>query len=234
MPTRDPLIETVCVVVPMFNEATTIAEVVRSLLNTFTRVVCVDDGSTDESAEIASFAGADVVRHVVNLGQGAALQTGIDHALKDPTCAHVITFDADGQHRAQDALAMWRVALERDVEVVLGTRFGADDPGMPTSRRLMLRAATLFTRVTTGLAVTDAHIGLRVLSRAATKKLEIKLSGMAHASELLADIARGQLTYCEVPVRVTYTPYSLAKGQRNVNAINIAVDLMVARLYALP
>ena len=229
----DYTVDQVCVVVPVFNERSALGEVLEALLAVFPRVVCVDDGSSDGSAALARSYGVDVLEHAVNLGAGAATQTGVRHALRDRAVSHVVTFDADGQHRVEDAVAMWRTACEDHVDVVLGTRFSGDTATMPLSRRLLLRLATAYTRATTGLAVTDTHVGLRVFSRRAAEGLDIRLPGMAHASEVLGWVARSGLPYREVGVDVQYTAYSLRKGQRNLNAVNIAVDLIMSRLYAL-
>ena len=221
----------VCVVVPMFNEATSIGSVVTDLRQSFSRIVCVDDGSADHSDQVAADAGATVVRHPVNLGQGAALQTGFTFALTDPGVRHVITFDADGQHDRADAERMLEIARTELVDVVLGSRFLTHaDHHIPRLRRLVLRAATRFTRATTGLDLTDTHNGLRVLSRTAVEAMDLTLDGMAHASQLLSQVASRRLTYIEAPVTIAYTEYSLSRGQSNANALNIAFDLALERL----
>lgn len=221
----------VCVVVPMLNEASSVGAVVSDLRQVFPRVVCVDDGSRDQCDLVAAGAGATVVRHPVNLGQGAALQTGFAFALTDPAVRHVITFDADGQHSRDDAERMLEIARSGGVDVVLGSRFLTKTAlGIPPLRRLVLRAATRFTRITTGLHLTDTHNGLRVLSRSAVEAMDLTLDGMAHASQLLGQIASRELSYVEAPVTITYTEYSLARGQSNVNALNIAFDLALERL----
>ncbi len=222
--------KTTYVVIPMFNEASVIADVVRDVLTRFERVVCVDDGSTDGCAAVARAAGAIVVQHPINLGQGAALETGIRFALRDPATAYVVTFDADGQHSVDDAAAMVGVAADQDVQVVLGSRFLGTTQSIPTKRRLLLRAATRFSRVTTGLELSDAHNGLRVLRRDAAERLSLKMHGMSHASEILGKIAAEGWSYVEHPVTITYTEYSMAKGQRAYNAFNIAFDVAVSRL----
>ena len=179
----------------MFNEATSVGTVVADLRRAISRVVCVDDGSTDDCARVAADAGATVVRHPINLGQGAALQTGFAFALTDPTVRYAITFDSDGQHDRADAERMLAVARTRGVDVVLGSRFLTDaDHEIPRLRRLVLRAATIFTRLTTGLDLTDTHNGLRVLSRAAVEAMDLTLDGMAHASQLLSQVARKRLS----------------------------------------
>jgi glycosyltransferase involved in cell wall biosynthesis len=224
----------VCVVIPAYNEAAVIGQVVDEVRTAFEHVVCIDDGSTDGSAAAARAAGAVVLRHPINLGQGAALQTGFEYGLRDPDVSHVVTFDADGQHQVSDAVRMVNRAISMNVDVVLGSRFLREAPDVPRARRALLTAAAAFTRQTSGLRVTDAHNGLRVLSRQALQGMDLRLHGMAHASELLHTIARRRLSYVEEPVSIRYTEYSLAKGQSGINALNIAFDLIMDRVRARP
>lgn len=219
-----------CVIVPMLNEESVISDVVGQLRRQFCAVVCVDDGSIDDSSALALKAGAMVVRHPVNLGQGAALQTGISFALRNPAYEFFVTFDADGQHRAEDAERMVAKARSTAVDVVLGSRFLGESVGASWTRRSLLRAATGFTRMTTGMKLTDAHNGLRVLNRRAASLIRLRLAGMAHASEIVDQIAHLRLSYCEHPVSIEYTQYSVAKGQSNLNAVNIAFDLLANRV----
>lgn len=216
------------VVVPVFNEAEVITGVVTALRRRFQHVVCVDDGSADRSATLAAAAGATVLVHPTNLGQGAALQTGLTYGLTTGA-SYFVTFDADGQHRVDDALRLLDVARETGVDVVLGSRFLDDRTDVPLVRRALLKAAVLYTRITSGLRLTDAHNGLRVLTRDAATMLDLRQPGMAHASELLGVLARGRLRYCEAPVTVIYSEYSRSKGQSSINAVNILVDLLLAR-----
>jgi len=221
----------VVVVVRMYDEARSVGAVVTHLREHFPHVVCVDDGSTDGCDVIARAAGATVVRHHDNLGGGAALQTGLTWARGRAAMRHVITFDADGQHDVNDAVRLLAVARERGLDVVLGSRFLDTPPvNMPWARRCLLRAATSFTRMTTALDLTDTHNGLRVLSRSTVDGLELTLDGMAYASQLLNHVARRQLSYAEVPVTISYTEYSMSRGQSNLNALNIVFDLAVERL----
>src|ERR1700757_4149165 len=96
----------VWIVVPAFNEAAVIGEVIADVRSAFENVVCVDDGSTDGTGELARRAGAHLVRHPINLGQGAAIQTGVEYARSQPGAQVFATFDADGQHRVADVTAM--------------------------------------------------------------------------------------------------------------------------------
>jgi polyprenyl-phospho-N-acetylgalactosaminyl synthase len=218
------------VVVPMLNESGSISRVVSDLREHFDHVLCIDDGSTDDSAQLAENAGARVLRHPVNLGQGAALQTAFEYLARSTTATHAVTFDADGQHLVTDAKAMLDVAVNRQLDVVLASRFQGRSEDMPTARRIVLRAAIWFSRRTSGLPLTDTHNGLRVLSRRAFGTIRLHQNRMAYASELESAIVRHDLTWTEVPATVLYTAYSRGKGQRNINAVNIVFDLALQRL----
>ncbi len=217
----------VWLVVPLFNEEQVIGEVVRSARATFPHIVCVDDGSTDASASAAAEAGAVVVRHPVNLGQGAALQTGFEYALSVPTMRWVVTFDADGQHQVADVVQMVDRARAEDLDVVFGSRFLDDRTEAGFLKGLVLKAAVGYTNLTTGTRLTDAHNGLRTISRDVVSRLEITQNRMAHASELIAQIGDLDVRYAESPVHILYTDYSRAKGQSLWNAVNILADLIL-------
>jgi glycosyltransferase involved in cell wall biosynthesis len=217
------------VVIPGYNEGPAIAEVVAGLRGRCGWIIVVDDGSVDDTCAIARGAGAHVLRHPINLGQGAALQTGIDHAIK-LGASFIVTFDADGQHSAEEVQPMLRHLVETRSEVVLGSRFLGRAVNMPRSKAITLWLAVLFTRITTGLKLSDTHNGFRALTREAAQKLRIRQNGMAHASEILDEIADKRLRYVEFPVTITYTQYSLAKGQRILNSVNIVKDQVIGRL----
>jgi polyprenyl-phospho-N-acetylgalactosaminyl synthase len=214
------------VVTPMYNEATVIASVVEALLTTFHHVVCVDDGSTDGSADIALQAGAHVIRHPVNLGQGASLQTGFDFALQDPQMTEVLTFDADGQHQVADGVGMVHKLRAEHLDAVIGSRFLDDRTQLTWPKDRVLRAAAFYTKVTTGVPLTDAHNGLRVLGRDLVGKIRLTQNRMAHASELIAQIGEKNARWAEYPTHIVYTDYSKAKGQSLLNSVNILVDLL--------
>ncbi|HVS70082.1 MAG TPA: glycosyltransferase family 2 protein [Phycisphaerae bacterium] len=217
------------VVIAAYNEQEMIGQVVRSLAPLAARVVVVDDGSGDESGERAFEAGATVLRHPLNLGQGAALQTGIDFAL-GKGAEYIVTFDADGQHAASDIGGALEALRRSGVDVVLGSRFLGRAIDMPAAKRLVLRLAVAFTRVTTGLKLTDTHNGFRVLTRSAAERIKLRQNRMSHASDLLSQIAELKLRYEEYPVEVRYTEYSRRKGQPLTAAFHILVDSAVGRM----
>ena len=162
--------EDVWLVIPVYNEERVIASVVEEARKTFPNIVCVDDGSKDGSAAEIRSTGAHLVRHPVNLGQGAALQTGITYALAHPGMRYLVTFDADGQHRIEDAEAMIAVARSGDADVVLGSRFLVGSDEVPWIKRLALRTVVALSPTARRLRLTDAHNGLRVLSRDAATR----------------------------------------------------------------
>ncbi len=209
------------VVIAAFNESTGIREVVEGIVDQGWKVVVVDDGSPDQTAQAARVPGAAVLRHAVNLGQGAALQTGIDFAL-NRNAQSVVTFDADGQHRAEDIPSLVD-ALQR-ADVALGSRKLGEAPGASASRIALLRLATFVSNRLSGLRLSDAHCGLRAFRAEAIAKLRIRQDRMAHASELLSLIRKNGLRVVEVPVSVLYTEYSMGKGQSGLQAIRILFD----------
>ena len=217
----------VVVVVPLFNEETVIGNVVDGLRKEFSTVVCVDDGSSDHSAAIAHSAGATVIRHPFNLGQGAALQTGIVYARSLPTVEYVVTFDADGQHRVEDAVGMLALAREKNLAIVFGSRFldRRTKPGF--AKKTVLKVAVFITRAVTGLKLTDAHNGLRVIRRDALDHVNLIQDRMSHATEIVQQLAVSKMRWREYPVEVLYTEYSKKKGQSLLNSINILFDLIV-------
>lgn len=219
----------VFVIVAAFNEAECIADVVREVRDVYPNVVVIDDGSSDDTADRAREAGAWVLTHLINRGQGAALQTGITYALARGA-QFVVTFDADGQHDVADIAALLAPIVRGEADVCLGSRFLREGIEMPTSRRVVLFFAVLFMRVTVRARLTDAHNGLRAFSRAAAECVDLKLDRMAHASEIVDQVVSSGVRYREVPVRIRYTDYSLRKGQRNSAALRVAFDYLMARL----
>ena len=215
----------VWIIVPAFNEAQVIGDVVTDLRGVFDHVVCVDDGSRDDTAEAALRAGAHVVSHPVNLGQGAAIQTGVEYARHQPGAEMFATFDADGQHRVKDLLAMLDRLSRGDVDVVIGTRFaGSTITSTPPLKRLVLRAAAALSPSSRRLRLTDAHNGLRVFNRTIAERLNLTMSGMSHAGEFIKLIDENHWRVAEEPVEILYTEYSMSKGQPLLNGVNIIFD----------
>lgn len=223
------IVERSAIVIAAFNEAAMIGTVVASCRRHYSMTIVVDDNSTDGTGAIARRSGAILLRHVINLGQGAALQTGIEFALASGAL-FIVTFDADGQHQIEDVEPMIAVLRRGDADVVLGSRFLGRAPGISLLRRALLKAAIALTGLTTGLRLTDAHNGLRAFNRAAAQTIRISQNRMAHASEIISLIAQHKLRVVELPVTVTYSEYSLRKGQKTRHALRVLADLFTAKL----
>ena len=215
----------VWIVIPAFNEAAVMGEVIADVRSVFDHVVCVDDGSTDGTGETARRAGAHLVRHPINLGQGAAIQTGVEYARKQPGARVFATFDGDGQHRVKDVAAMVDRLCAGDVDVVIGTRFG-EHPGSrpPLLKRVVLQTAARLSRRGRRLGLTDTNNGLRVFNKKVADGLDITMSGMGHANEFIMLIAENHWRVAEYPVDVLYTEYSKSKGQPLLNGVNIVFE----------
>ena len=215
------------VVIPAYQEARVLRRVVAGVRRLVQQVVVVDDGSTDATALEAVAAGANVLRHAVNLGQGAALQTGIEYALTQGAKV-LFTFDADGQHPAEALAVLADVQERTGADVVLGSRTLGNAEGIPRTRRLLLKAAVRFTWVHSRLRLTDTHNGLRLFTREAALRIQISQARKAHASEVLTQIHQLGLHFEEAPVTIRYTRYSLAKGQKMRDAARILTDILYA------
>lgn len=232
----------ILVVVPAFNEASSIGPVVRGLFesasalaelqadkhgskDTF-QVVVVDDGSHDATAKLAREAGATVISHLINRGQGAALETGNAYA-RAVGADVVVHFDADRQFNPADIAPAVAAMRANNVDVVLGSRFLDARSKIPFFKRtILLPIARLINRLMTGLKLSDGQNGFRVLSKKALNTLSITQDGMAHNTEIMQQIAVHDLSYREVPVEVTYHEY----GQNFAGGVKIMRDLAKAAL----
>ena len=204
------------IIIPAYNEASTIGDVVRKLqtlqLPGIDRdVLVIDDGSTDRTAMIAKAHGAVVLRHLINRGLGGALGTGLQAALRREADV-IVTFDADGQHSPDDIERLLQPILNGRADVVIGCRLHhAGD--MPVTRRIANRLANLVTRILYGVTTADSQSGLRAFSRKAAGQITITSNNYDVSSEICGEIGRHRLKLIEVPIRPIYTPYSLSKGQ---------------------
>jgi glycosyltransferase involved in cell wall biosynthesis len=219
------------IIIPVFNEQQTIRKVVESLLVLHYNIVIVDDGSTDATEDCLVGLPVFYIRHEINLGQGAALQTGIEFALSREA-EILISFDGDGQHQVADLARLIEPLLLHEANVVLGSRFL---PAATTNISFFRKQAIFLGRAVhflfTGLWLSDAHNGLRAFDRKAASVLELKENRMAHASEILFKLHSHQLTIKEVPVSILYSMYSKSKGQSVFSGIKIFLDILLNRIF---
>ncbi|KAB1504480.1 glycosyltransferase [Corynebacterium sp. 320] len=220
----------VWLIIPCYNEATVIGDVIRNALPTFPNIVAVNDGSADHSATEIHRAGAHLTNHPVNLGQGAAIQTGVEYARNQPGARYFVTFDADGQHQVKDVVRMLERLRTEEVDIITGTRFGGQDNSqVPLLKRIVLKTVVLLSPTTRKLGLSDAHNGLRVFNKRVADDLNLRMNGMSHASEFVTAMVDNQWRVSEEPVDILYTEYSMSKGQSLLNGVNIVADGFIAR-----
>jgi glycosyltransferase involved in cell wall biosynthesis len=223
------LADGVWIVISAYNERQRIGAVLDDVLTMARNTVVVDDGSTDDTAAEVLQRPVWLVRHAVNLGQGAALQTGIAFALERHADV-IVTFDADGQHSASDLPGLVDSLKSNDADFALGSRFLGRAEGIPWARRFTLRLAILFTKIVSGISLTDAHNGLRAMTRRGASCLRLTMNRMEHASEIIEQIGRSGLRFVEVPVTIRYTADSLAKGQKTSAALRLGLKLLLEKV----
>lgn len=223
--------QNVFVIIPAYNENTIIGSVIQELLPYKYNIVVVDDGSLKRLDTLLKKMPVYYLRHKVNLGQGAALQTGIEFSLSmQPD--YIVTFDADGQHKPRDVEKLLEVLADNKFDIALGSRFIKEAvQTIPANRKKILQMARYVNYFFTGLFLTDAHNGLRAMTRFAAENIHLKTNGMAHATEILSQINQKKLRYVEVPVNIDYTDYSRRKGQTLWSSFRIFFDILLNKIF---
>lgn len=219
-------LDNICIVIPAFNEGTVIGQVVQRVRDLgFTRILVVDDGSSDDTKEQAIQSGALVISHLINRGAGAAAQTGISYV-----CAqgidYLIQMDADGQHFPEDIIKMCEAMESTDADIILGSRFIDPSPGIPVFRIIYNQLSNVFTNWFCNHWYTDTQSGFRMLGKRAIENLDLQIDGFGYCSEMIVLAEQLGLTIHEIPIRVLYTPYSLSKGQNLQMGISTALSIL--------
>lgn len=219
------------IVIPLYNEEKMIRQTLEELKRVRPKdlIVVVDDGSKDHSYAQACLEGVHLLRHIVNLGQGAALETGIEYA-KKMGCKYVVTFDADGQHCAEDIERFVQVLREDKADIVLCSRFLGKAENIPSLKKYFLKIAAFVERIMTGISLTDTHNGFRAINIAKFPDFAITQNRMSHASEIIDLIKRLKMRYMELPCTIRYSDYSISKGQSMMNSVNIIVEYILAKV----
>lgn len=222
------------VVIPAYNETDVIAATVKPLVSKGYEVVVVNDGSSTNIQSFLKGLPVHYLTHAINLGQGAALQTGAEYAKKFRP-DYVVHFDADGQHEVEDISRFIEILEKENADIVLGSRFLNDDTKnlVPLRRRWLLQIARVLNWAFTGLLLTDAHNGFRVFRGGVIEKLHLTENRMAHATEILRLVKKNKLRYKEAPAHIRYTAYSTDKGQKAIHSLNILVDIFYHRFIKI-
>ena len=219
-------------VIPALNEAGIIRQTIEPIARAGYQVICIDDGSSDNTTELAREAGAFVIRHMINSGQGASLQTGFQFILQSPQefskVEFIVTFDADGQHSIID-LEKFISAFECTpaLDVVLGSRFISPNFHGSRLKFSVLKTMAYISKYTMGIKLTDRHNGYRVIRKSKLDLFQIMSPGYEHADEFIHLISKHNLNYQEVATNIQYTEYSLAKGQPIINGVKMLFDRLI-------
>ena len=218
------------VLIPVFNEEKIIEETINKLKVYFDHILIINDGSTDKTRAILENLDVIKINHPINLGQGAAIKTGIEYILKFSNADAVVTFDADGQHSVDDAILFAEKITVIKEEIIFGSRFLGFEKNIPFFKRLLLKTAIYFTNVIYSVKMTDTHNGLKAIKRSCLEKIELNISGYGFETEIIMNISKKKILFKEEPTNVIYTEYSLSKGQSIFNAIKIFEEILL-RLF---
>jgi glycosyltransferase involved in cell wall biosynthesis len=225
---------TATVTIAALNEARNIGAVVRGVRELGYRCIVVDDGSSDGTAEAAETEGAEVVRHVINLGQGQAMLTGFLAALDDPDCQAVIGMDGDGQHDPAEIPAFLAALAEGKADVIVGSRLLADDVVHASVLHRLLRPYYngLINRMT-AYKISDPLTGYRCFSRGALERVpemfEVNVEPQYFTVELFYHLSRAKVTLGEIPVRVR----PRASGKSHKGLFNFGFGILMATFRLL-
>ena len=215
------------IIIPAYNEEASISGVIKDLKkNSYNKIIIIDDGSTDNTLKAARRNGVIALRHPINLGQGAALKTGIGLAL-ELGADIIVTFDADGQHQVRDLNKMIGPLIRGEVDITLGSRFLDKSSNTPWLKKILLKSGVILIFFMYGIKLTDTHNGLRAMTRQAAQKISFKSRGMEHASEIIEKIKINKIKFKEIPVTIQYTEYSIKKGQRISNSLDIFFKMLI-------
>jgi glycosyltransferase involved in cell wall biosynthesis len=219
------MIDDVAVLIPSYNESAIIKKTVNQLRKHFTNIIVINDGSTDNSREILEKLDIVVINHPYNLGQGASIVTGINYIVSRKI-DFFITFDADGQHRTEDALLLAKKIKSNKFDIIFSSRFLNSNSNVPRFKRMLLKTALHFTNIITNMNLTDTHNGLKAFKSEAFKDLNLTIPRYGFETELIFWVSDNKLIYTESSAEITYSKYSMQKGQSLLNAFIIFEDIM--------
>jgi len=219
------------VIVPAFNEAKVIFATLTELKKALKShgkfdILVIDDGSKDNTGVQAQKAKVKVISHSLNRGLGGALGTGLEYAKRNhyDLC---VTFDADGQHHPLDLLKLIKPIENKQADIVIGTRTLSKTGHMPLDRKIINWASNLATFLFFGIWTSDSQSGFRAFSKKAIDLIQIKTERMEVSSEIFSEVKRHKLKFTEIPIKVIYTQYSRAKGQKSLNAFRVLYKLLL-------
>lgn len=212
-------------VIPAYNEVSRIAAVIAQARPYVDSVIVIDDGSTDSTAQAARIAGATVLQHVENCGPGAATMTGIEGA-RAMGAGILITLDADGQHGPEDIPVLLKPVQDGSADIVFANRFGQRNR-IPFIRRLFNGIGNFVTFAATGRWIRDSQCGFKVFGPEALRDIDLRMSGFEFCTEIVRESVQHHWRIAEVPIKVMYSEYTLAKGQSFAHGVKTALKILL-------
>ena len=216
----------VFILIPVYNEESKIGQVIDSLKSSFKNILVVNDGSTDETRSIIEKTDVIIINHILNLGQGAAISSGINYLKTENAARALITFDADGQHSVDDAVLFAKEIIKCDEDIIFGSRFIQNKANIPYIKRILLIIVTNITNLLTNTRLSDTHNGLKAIKKSCLSKINISIDGFAFESQIIQQVGKQKIKYKEMPTNTIYTDYSKRKGQKLSNGLIIIEDLI--------
>ena len=208
------MFDDVYLLLPVFNEEETIGPIIKDLNKHFKNIVVVDDGSYDNTRNILETLDVYYLRHYLNLGQGAAISTGLQFISKIKGAKAVITLDGDGQHDNKDVIKFAEEILKCEKEIIFGSRFLEHSQNIPIVKRLILKIICYITNKVSKVQLSDVHNGLKAIKVDSIEKINITIDRYGFESQIIHSVGKNNISYKELPTNVRYTTYSKKKGQK--------------------
>lgn len=220
------------VVIPIYNEAAAIVDVIDEVRSTgLKNIIIVDDGSSDDTRMILSQLPVHYLKHSINRGKGAAVQTGITYA-KLNGYEIIVTMDGDGQHDSKDCLQLI-TKIQNGYDVALGTRM-SNPKGMPLTRKIANHMANLLVFFMFGIRVSDSQSGFRAYGKKAIDKFRVVYDKYEFDTVILQHLVKYGLSYTEVPINVRYTRYSMSKKNKQnfINGVKTTLNIIISQIFS--
>jgi glycosyltransferase involved in cell wall biosynthesis len=221
----------ILIILPTFNEGAVLEQVLEDILKqNYSKICLVDDGSSDNTLEIAKKFNLIVLIHPINRGAGAAVQTGIQYA-RNNKIQYAVLMDSDGQHLPEDIEVLYDKLIEVKADIVIGNRFYNQSNDVPAKRIAYNKIANILTNIFCKNNYLDTQSGFRILNRTAIEKLNLKNKGFGFCSEMIIESEKLNLKINETPINVLYTEYSMSKGQNLREGVRTARSILYKILF---
>lgn len=218
-------------IIPALNEQAAIGSIVKRSLRYVDDVLVIDDGSSDNTYQIAKDAGARVIKHYNNFGKGVSLKDGFEEVSGYDI---IVTIDGDGQHNPDEIPSLIRPIIEKKADFVNGSRYlNGFEENTPAYRRVGQRVLDIATNITSGTNVTDSQSGFRAFSAKAVKCFGFRDTGFGIESEMIADASQNNLTIVEVPITVRYDVENSSTKGPVTHGVGVLIKIIIDKIIRI-